>query len=170
MRLVALFALILAFGMARAVPPLESTSLRSAGEPEGICGIWETTAAQAVFRIDTIAGTRGNYSLTVLHSPELSLVPGTQMGTLVQAPTPGLFDAKMKVFNAKAPGKTHRVAITLSPDGTRLTFRPYRKNRTVSIRRLIPYLFRIAVIENDTRPADLDGAVRLDCTQYPVEL
>ena len=51
--------------------------------------------------------------------------------------------------------------VTLKSEGS-LSFQPYRSGMSISLWRLLPYLFRVTVVQPGQQPAETEGAVRAD--------
>lgn len=128
-------------------------------------GIWEITGnpSGSLIAITGSAGLPGVFDVTVLESSDWRTPPGRPCGTAVSGSTAGSYDATLRGGDTARPGARNvRMLMELSADGTRLTFRPYRKGLRVNLRRLLPYLFGVSVSTENTRPdATLDGARRL---------
>ncbi|MDE6269609.1 MAG: hypothetical protein K2M12_01975, partial [Muribaculaceae bacterium] len=102
-----------------------------------------------------------SYEIRLEDSPDMSLVPGTLIGTMQRTPSPGRFVARM-VQNPSAPhGRKRNLLFKLTPEGN-ISFEVINTGRRISLWRWIPYLFRVTVIENRQAPADTQGAVRTD--------
>jgi len=145
--------------------PWDSDSIASifAGrQPDPIEGLWQFPADGAALLIEKKTAT--TYEIKILESPRLDVRPGTVLGTAVTTPTDGTFDAHLdsKPINNKRLKKAD-VAITLI-DG-HLCFKPYSTGKRVAFWRWIPYFFRVSVFNENTRPANLDGADKI----YPVD-
>lgn len=148
---------------------------QATGDP--VEGVWRTTAGGAVFEVKAAPGLPGEYVMLVIDSSDYTVEPGTEFGRMSLTASPGVFDARMRISpsdkSVTNPFKEYRtVVIELTGEG-RMTFKAYDKSRRISLRRLVPYLFRISVSERDTRPQGLDGAVRIDPPSpdaYPVVL
>lgn len=123
-------------------------------------GVWMTSAGAY---IAIHANGINTYEMTILHSPDLSIAPGTVMGSAHISGKAGMYDAS--IFRNFSPnGKGHRpqhLAITVDISTGMMRFDPYKQGWRVNLRRLIPYLFRFSVQREDTRPDGLEGAMRI---------
>lgn len=159
---------------AAAVPPLSVVELGNDAEHIDACGIWETTASGAVLRFSRIPGTRDDYNVTIIESDDYRLEPGTVVGTLKATATPRTYDAEFAADPAQGTNRLRNKKLHFIVEfDTRLrscAFKAYRRGKRVSFRRLLPYLFRIAVTDGTQRPEGIDGAVRIDANPTPVIL
>lgn len=127
------------------------------------CGIWQMTDGGAIIRISPSAKT-GHYELSVLESPDLSIEAGKVCGILVATAIPNTFDAKL-ISDLKGNTRQNKYKqdknfiFEFSEDS--FTLKPYRQNINVNILKWVPYLFRMSLKENDTRPTNIDGGRRL---------
>lgn len=122
-------------------------------------GIWRIGPGGAIIAILPVAASRGQFDIYLLDSPDMSVIPGGKIGSAVSTGANGTYDAEFSGAG-KLISKRQRFIITLSPDGT-LAFKSYKKGKKISLWRWLPYLFRFSVSEYDTRPASVDGAVRI---------
>lgn len=137
-------------------------------------GVWMTSAgAYIAIRANGI----NSYEMTVIHTPDLSIAPGTVMGSAHISGKMGMYDASIfRDFTADGKGhRPQRLAITVDISTGMMRFDPYKQGWRVNLRRLIPYLFRFSVQREDTRPDGLEGAMRIYPTppptqQNPIEL
>ena len=138
------------------------------------CGVWETTASGSVLRFSRRAGARDAYTVAVIESSDYRIAPGTVIGSLTATAVPLCYDAEFISHPAESSvslkGKKQNFIVEFDSRMRSCTFKAYRRGKRVSLRRLLPYLFRIAVIESDNRPEGIDGAVRIDTTPSPVVL
>lgn len=118
-----------------------------------------------------------SYEMTVIHTPDLSITPGTVMGSAHISGKMSMYDASIfRDFTADGKGhRPQRLAITVDISTGMMRFDPYKQGWRVNLRRLIPYLFRFSVQREDTRPDGLEGAMRIYPTppptqQNPIEL
>ena len=123
-------------------------------------GVWMTSAGAY---IAISANGINTYTMTILHSPDLSILPGTIMGSAHLSGKVGMYDAS--IFRNFTPdGKGHhsqQLAITVDVSTGMMRFDPYKQGWRINLRRLIPYLFRVTVQREDTRPDGLEGAMRI---------
>ena len=129
-------------------------------------GVWQMTGGGAIFSTEAVPGITDTYRLTLLWSPDLSVPSGSVLGEMQPAGRPLVFDASLGLDHKGGrhigiPGKKYRFELEFSADMRRVSFRPYKRSWKVNIFRWLPYLFRTSVSKTDTRPADMDGAVRL---------
>lgn len=162
-RIVLILALLLPSLCIAAPWDMDSVSSIFAGRmPDEIEGVWQFPNDGATLLIRKQTAT--TYEMLMLESPNLDVRPGTAIGQAIVTPTPGMFDANL---SAKALGnrrlKKANAALELV-DG-HLIFRPYSTGKRIAFWRWIPYLFRVSVYNEDTRPRNLDGASKV----YPID-
>lgn len=177
MRLVASILLTLAtVCVCPAEPPailLPDASLPvSASSPEGT---WRFGADGAIFEVKAAGGVDGFFELVLEESPDLSLPAGTPFGNMKWTGTGRNYEASLLGDPAGGkrsltPHKMHHFILTLSDDGTTLTFKPYKRGKRVNILRWLPYLVRLSVTDTDTRQREVDAATRIDPTSTPTTI
>lgn len=129
-------------------------------------GVWRMTGSGAIFAIEPKPGLTESYALTLLWSPDLGLPSGSELGEMRPAGRQLVFDASLGLDHKGGRhipgiGRKYRFELEFSPGMQRIRFRPYKQSWRVNVFRWLPYLFRTSVSKTDTRPADIDGAVRL---------
>ena len=129
-------------------------------------GVWQTSDGGAVFEVKAAPGVSGSYILTIVYSDDYTAMPGTIFGSMTATAKPGVYDARMRLSlsdrEVSNPSREYRdVIVELTEEG-RMTFTAYSRSKRISLRRWLPYLFRVSVVENATRPEGIDGAVRID--------
>lgn len=142
-------------------------------------GVWRFVPDGAVFAIVREPGAfSGRFRVVVLDSPDMSIPPGTEVGSAARTAVPGKYDVRLHL----RPAGSRRLMAGFSDPSTfimevdpsgRLTLTGYRRGKRVKINRWLPYFFRLRVEDVDTRPQGLDGAVRLapdPWTDLPVVL
>ena len=132
-------------------------------------GIWQfvdnaTTIVIEQFNPDEIAGEQLHlYRIVIIDSNRLSIEPGTIMGYASVTTKENCFDARIfsdgKLNGILSIPKT--LTLNLSTDASRLTFNEYKKEIKINLWRLIPYIYRVGVSFNDTRPKGLDGCIKI---------
>jgi len=174
MRLTAIIACATLALSAAAVPPLNMVELGNDAETIDACGVWETTASGSVLQLSRLPGARDAYTVAVIESSDFRIAPGTVIGTMTATAVPGCYDAEFisdpAGHSAKFRNKKQNFIVEFDRLMRSCTFKAYRRGKRVSLRRLLPYLFRLAVVENDNRPEGIDGAVRIDINPTPVIL
>lgn len=171
MRIAALtVAMVLWTGLQASVPLAVTEA--GGGDRTDASGLWETTAGASVLCFERQPGAREAYSVTIVEAADFAIAPGTHAGTLTATATPDVYDAEFLVDPLDTGGKrrTHRFVVEFDEYLNSCTFRQYRKGKRLSLKRMLPYLFRIAVVSDDTRPEGIDGAVRLDAPSLPIIL
>ena len=137
--------------------------LDSVSAPAPCEGVWRMQPAGAVFMLTPLSGRNGAMEMTLLHSECYSVSPYTSVGTLLPASENGVYDASLTLDPTKGSARhnQHKFAVKYDRHADRLTFVPYSSSWRVNINRLLPYLFRFSITRNNTRPSDMDGAVRI---------
>ncbi|MDE6285847.1 MAG: hypothetical protein K2L99_02505 [Muribaculaceae bacterium] len=146
-------------------------SLATRATDYGIVGLWRVTGPQdCEFEIRPSSSVAGSYDMLAVNCADMSVMPGTLIGTLHTTPTPGRFLARISSHPERAGARKVDVVVNLGNEGN-LTFRAFRKGKRISLWRLLPYMFRITVEREDARPEGVDGAVRVgqgDLTRFRV--
>lgn len=129
-------------------------------------GLWRIGAGddEVLFAIAPAPGRENVFDILLLESPDWRMPEGTVCGHASASGKPGVYDCRMLASPLdRDPARIRHFtsALELSDEGRRLVFRPYSSSPRISLRRWIPYFFRVGVIEKDTRPNDLLGAVRI---------
>lgn len=127
-------------------------------------GIWKMTpgGGETMFAVCAKPGSESEFDIIIIESPDWRIKSGTKCGKLWVAARKGVYDCMM-LSNPSKPmsyGK-YTATVELDDQGRRLIFKPYKKKRSISLKRWLPYFFRISITEEDTRPKDLDGAYRI---------
>lgn len=172
MRLSLLIFFVLLWAVVSATPPRVSyfSDCADGFSPEGR---WQAGGDGAVFDIRPRAGRNGVFDLVLVSSADMSIGQYVNMGEMTSTGTPYDFDATLHA----GPGsggisKTHKFIFKFEPDFHSFTITPYRRGKRVNLLRWFPYLFRISISEIDTRPKNVDAAVRISdkYSSYPVIL
>lgn len=129
-----------------------------------ISGIWLTQPGSALISIEPTS-PQGVYNLYVLDSPDYTIVPGTLVAHLSATADSQKYDAEFILPSTGLTGdtggnRTMSAVITLTEEG-RFTITHYRRENRLSLRRLLPFLFR-SILRDSDRPGALDGAVRIN--------
>lgn len=128
-----------------------------------LCGIWTVGGDGARLAFLPRGASATEFDVFILDSPDLSVVPGQQIGTAVSTGRAATYDTTLRTLSG-LPGRSRHLIIELLSDGT-MTFRHYKKGKKITLWRWLPYLFRISVSDNDSRPSSADGAVKT----YPTD-
>lgn len=136
-----------------------------------VVGIWRMGQedGNAVICILPSAESDEKFNIFLLDSPDWTIPSGALCGEIKATADPSVFDCRMREFSdsrtlAEALSTNTTATVILTELNRRMTFKPYRRSKRISLRRWLPYLFRVSVIEDSNRPDGLDGAVRL----YPL--
>lgn len=136
-------------------------------------GEWQVNGGGARLRFSPARGNGGTFDIIWVDGPNLSIEPGTAVGTAVATPQEGVYDCAVDTDpRGKGDKKRHaRFVIKLDADtGDSFTFAPYEQGTKISIQALLPYWWRRPIKSVDTRPAGLDGARRVGAPKPYVEL
>ena len=137
------------------------TSRMAASPLHDIEGIWE----MAIERDPATDGASALYRMIVINSASISTRQGTVIGYLTPTSRRGSYDAR--IYTALSDDhrrliRPSRNVISLSDDGSRITFKPY--GRTLRFnwwRLLLPYMYRSVITPIEHPRGDLDGCVRV---------
>lgn len=126
-------------------------------------GIWEVGGDGAKIAITAKMPGSGSFDVTLLLSPVLDAPEGELIGTATSTGKPGIYE--FRLFNGKKSAlltkkKSAAFIGELDKPG-QLSFRAFSKGKRLNLYRLVPYLFRIGIITEDSRPSDIDGAVKV---------
>lgn len=158
-----------------ATTPLTEVSLdNGTGDASGISGVWRTTKAGAIFELRPMAGHSDSYDVVLVDGADYRICSGTVVGTMHATAKDGVYDASF-VSDPASTGKMslkgkQRCMVTFDDNNLRCTFSPYGRGKRLALYRLVPYLFRVAVVDDSRRQPDIHGAVRIDVTSQPVSL
>ena len=136
-------------------------------------GIWRFPANGATIAITAISST--TYNILLIDSPKLNAVPGTAIGTAVATAKKDTYDGTLKSreFGKKGQIGSESVILTVSSNG-RILIKPYSTKHSVSFRRWFNRIFGLNIVSTNTRPKDIDGAIRIypytDSDHYPIVL
>ncbi len=131
---------------------------------DAISGIWLTQPGSALISIEP-AAPQGAYNLYILDSPDYTILPGTLAAHLSATADPNKYDAEFIIPTTDLTGETGGertldAVITLTEEG-RFTITHFRRESRMSLRRMLPFLFR-SILRDSDRPGSLDGAVRIN--------
>ncbi|MDE6288769.1 MAG: hypothetical protein K2M00_08310 [Muribaculaceae bacterium] len=140
-----------------------------------LTGRWQVNGDGAVFDIVEAPGIPGELQWRYVDGADLSITPGTVVGTARRGASPGLYDCRLNCDPHKKSGvpEGRTVAFTATLDATtgdNLVFHYYKHRRRISLWRVLPYLFRITVESSVEHPAGLEGARRADAPQQYIVL
>lgn len=169
----AAFIAVAAAGISAATCGEPDTTILRPAEQGTIEGVWQISGNGAIFDIKPEPGYSGRYKLTIIDSPDYSVVPGSFFGTLAATATPGQYDAAVSIDPEGKTGSsrsTRNFIFEFDESHSRCTLRPYSAGKRISLRRLLPYLFRITIEDRGSRPEGTVGAVRIDTPQTPIAL
>lgn len=124
-------------------------------------GVWQMYDDGAAFIITKVAST--TYSIVLLDSPRLDLMPGLELGRVVATPVDGTYDATLKTSalgNKRIKGTTMVMKII---DGCKMQFKPYSEKWAISFNRWIYRILRVTPVKKNA-PEGLIGARRV----YPL--
>jgi hypothetical protein len=132
-------------------------------------GLWQFVGDGATVAITARAGYDGQFDITLLDSPDMSIAPMTICGQLQTTAKVGAYDARLRLKPADGiKSRTKDCVITLTDTG-RFSIAAYNRTKRISLWRWLPYLFRVTVIQRSNRPENLDGALRTYPTGAPTK-
>ena len=128
-------------------------------------GLWDFEGAGALIAIERAeTAPRGpfGYRMVMVSSPDRLIRRGTVMGHIEPTPKPDTYNARIYT---EASGSTlsmaKRFTLTLSDDGTGLTFEQFKNPITVNLWRLLPYLWRYTVYPTPNPKEPIKGCVKV---------
>lgn len=136
-------------------------------------GIWRFPGNGATIAITATSST--TYDIILMDSPKLNAVPGTVIGSAVSTGKKDTYDGTLKSreFGKKGRIGSESVIFTVAPNG-RILIKPYSTKHSVSFRRWFYRIFGLNIVSSNTRPKDIDGAIRIypytDSDHYPIVL
>lgn len=135
-------------------------------------GLWQMAQSGAVFALeradaDPTETFPRRMRLVVVSSPVRRILPGTLMGHAVPTVKPDVYEARLFTDIAEAGrlAAPRTFLLRLNDQGNALTIEPVKRPFRVNLLRLLPYMYRSVVTPQQSRPDDLDGALRL----YPAD-
>lgn len=136
-------------------------------------GVWQFPGDGAIIAITASSAT--TCDIIVLDSPKLNVAPGTHIGTAVLTAKNGTYDGTLKSREFGKKGKLGSENVTFNiAEGGRLIVRPYSTGLSLSFRRWFYRIFGLSIVNNNTRPKDIDGALRIypyiESDHYPIVL
>ncbi len=137
--------------------------------PSPIEGLWQFTGGGATIAIERAAAPVSpdalppSFNIILVESPDGSVSQGTLIGTAGQTALSSSFDCYLFKDHNKPEGGRRRFTIRLNDEG-HISFLKVKSGISVSLRRWMPYLFRMTVIKRNERNEQLDGCIKL----YPV--
>lgn len=136
-------------------------------------GDWQVNGDGARLRFSPARGKADSFDIIWLDGPDLTIDPGTVVGTAVATPQTGVYDCAVDTDPRGKSDRKHyaRFVIRLDADtGDAFTFAPYEQGIRFQLQALLPYWYRRPVKSVDTRPSGLDGARRVGAPRPFVEL
>ena len=100
----------------------------SAQSSDAIVGKWHVTGSNAEFEVSPSPTTAGQFRITLLNADDMSIMPGTVIGSAHTTPTPGRYVASMAASPSRPKGKQRKLVITIKANGS-LGFDPFRTRR-----------------------------------------
>ena len=136
-------------------------------------GDWQILADGASLRFVEAPGLPGSFDILWLDGPDLSIPPGTVIGSATASPSTGTYDCRVKSDPRGKGDKKNYVRFTITIDAETadsFTLHPYEQGTKIAWQALLPYWWRRPVRTTDTRPSRIDGALRIGAPKPYVEL
>lgn len=134
-------------------------------------GIWQTTTDGAKVAIikgsipsaerPQGAGALDGQLIVILDSPRPSIATGTVMGWALPSAKTGRWDAWIFTDMQGRELSDPRRFTLAAEDDTHLQMIPVHKGISLTLWKMIPYMFRRGISETDDREKGLDGMIRL---------
>lgn len=126
---------------------------------DAVSGIWQVGGGGVVNIVRT---GPDRYEIRNVHSIDTRIAPGTLLATAHTAGLQGALDASWLTMSDDCTlGPPYR-RMLIKPGGPgQLVFEPYQTSPRINIVRLVPYLYRVSLLDPHTPPAGLQGAYRL---------
>lgn len=136
---------------------------RAASDP--VEGLWRIIGSSLLVRVVAVEDDTDRFEIVWEDGDDLSVVPGTVVGTVRRTPRIRVYDCQSSLDPSKGGKKNYGAAhfvIRIDKEAVNMTFEPYEQSTTIDVRRVLPWwLRRISVRKTDTRPKGLDGARRV---------
>lgn len=137
-------------------------------------GHWQVNDGGPLISISPSADTAGTLDILWIDGADMSVAPGTVLGTAIVTPTPGLYDCTAWTDPRGRSGRKRGKAvftIRLEPKlADSFTIEGYERGVKLQLSRLLPFWYRRPVKNVDTRPKGLDGARRVNAPDAYLEL
>ena len=130
-------------------------------------GIWRMADGGALFVVERAEPTPDlapeNLRMVMLRSPWRSIRPGTVIGHIVPTGKRGVYEARLYSDLAQKTGLSipRGFTLELTQNDALMTITPFRPRVKVNLLRLLPYMYRRIITVQDSRPDNLDGAVKV---------
>lgn len=147
------------------VSPERLDSIMTATTLTPIEGVWQflpDNARIAIIRQPGIQTPSGPtiFNIYLYSTVSARLKPGTLIGTLYATPETDTFKADIAVNPLSKSASRQKQFLLKLKDPTHLTYTKINSGLSISLWRLIPYLFRVTVTNNKSR-LDLDGCIKI---------
>lgn len=151
---------------------LGSAAASMAADPAA--GMWQVSDGGPVIELAESADTPGRLDILWVDGADMSIAPGTQLGSATATPTPGLYDCSAWIDPRGETGrKRGKAQFTIRLDSKladSFVFEGYQRGTVLRLSRLLPFWYRRPVQQVDTRPKGLDGARRIHSHKSYLEL
>ncbi len=137
--------------------------------PVPIEGLWQFTGDGAVIAVERSQADIEpdalpySYNIIMVEPVDDKVVAGALIGRLKATALASSFDCTLFTDPDNPRSRTRRFTVKMTDEG-HLSFVKVKSGTTVSLWRLIPYLFRVTVVKRAGRDPNLDGAIRI----YPL--
>lgn len=133
-------------------------------EIEGIWQFLDNGSIVAIERYDPnniLENTQYFYRIVIIKSNQLHIEPGTIMGYAIATTKPNCYDAHIYTSSLLDGILSSPHTFTLNLKDDFLSFNRYKTEIKVNLWRWLPYIYRIGLSVNNTRPNGLDGCLRI---------
>lgn len=159
------------FSAAALMPPCHTVRLEgTAAGADSIAGPWEWRGNDVYFRLLKSPASDG-YDFVIIDSFDATVPCEAAKGRLKALMDDRKFDLYLETEDAAGHRRLVQAFIaTFNSDWSRLSLHAYNRHRKLTLERLFPYIFRIAVSNNSPRPNDVEGAVNLNLSRQEGEI
>lgn len=171
-RVAATFLFLLTVVVAAAVMPPCEVIRSDAYLPgaDSIRGPWEWRGNDVFFELVRTPASDG-YDFVLLDSFDADVPFARPKGQLKALADTHRFDLYLESESKNGRRRLEQAFIaSFSSDWSRVTFHAYNRHRRLTLERLFPYIFRLALTNDSPRPNDIEGAINLNLSRQEGEI
>ncbi|MBD5173309.1 MAG: hypothetical protein HDT08_01545 [Bacteroidales bacterium] len=136
--------------------------------PHRIEGIWQFPGSGATVAIERITDRSKlpgavTYNMVVVRSENRTIKPGTLMGVLAPTAKSNTYDAAIYTSAGRKARLTapKHFTLTLGEENSRLIFKRVKSKYSLNLWRILPYMFRYAVRQNNNTGEAPVGCIKI---------